>query len=118
MRYFTYVYQNPGTRQEYGHVTHRVYWFRYAEITQVEDVDGDYLRFHYNVPDMGYYPFIEVDINGNALPMPPNKRTSMLNPLKFPSDTGVPNAPEWRQLTETEADPVLLYHYFREKRYR
>jgi hypothetical protein len=32
MRYFTYVYQNPGTRQEYGHVTHNVYWFKFAEI--------------------------------------------------------------------------------------
>lgn len=120
MRYFTYVYQNPGTRQEYGHVTHNVYWFRYAEITQVEDVDGDYFKY-LGSPDMGNYPFMEVDVNGNQVGSYPPQyphRNSMINPMQFPSDTGVPNAPEWRLTTETMADPVLYFHYIREKRYR
>lgn len=129
MRYFTYVYQNPGTRKEYGHVTHNVYWFKYREITQVEDVDGDYFKW-LGSPTKGDYPFWETDINGNPLyEYPPSidpdlkyptigKPVSVIDPMRFPTDTGVPNAPEWRLATETMADQTLFYHYVREKRYR
>jgi len=103
---------------ELGGVTKQVYWFQFMEITDVEDADGDYFRDHFNNYDMGYYPFIEVDSSGVPLPPPVHPRSSMINPLKYPTDTGVPFADEWRLATETQADPVLYYHYIREKRYR
>ena len=116
MRYFTYAYASPGTRRELGNVTKKVYWFKYSEVTPVEDVDSDYFRDHFNNYDMGYYPFIEVDINGSPIETPMLERSSMVNPMRFPSDQGVPLAKEWRLTTETMADPVLYYHYIREKR--
>lgn len=120
MRYFTYIYSDPGVRKEFGNVTGNVYWFRFEEITEVEDADADYFVF-LGSPDIGNYPFREVDINGQPVgPFPPiyPNRSSMINPKLFPTDTGVPYADEWRLITETMADPILYYHYIREKRYR
>lgn len=119
MRYFTYIFSDPGYRQERGKNTGRWYWFRFSEITEVDDADGEYFLY-FGYPEMGYYPFREVDTQGNPVGEFPPKyvRNSMINPMNFPSDTGVPHAAEWRLITETEADPVLYYHHIREKRYR
>ena len=117
MRYFAYRYQNPGFRRELGNVTGKVYWFKYGEVTEVEDQDGDYFLY-LGVPDMGNYPFRELDSNGNPVgPYPPVvNRYSNLDPRQYPTDTGVPGAAEWRLQTETMADPVLYFHHIREKR--
>lgn len=116
LRYFTYRYS--GSRQQIGH-SGRVYWFASDLVTEVpfEEDANWFLRM--GSPETGIYYYRETDVSGNPIgpfpPINPELRVASIDTRRFPSDKGVPNAPEWRLITETMADPTLYYHYVRRR---
>jgi len=115
-RYFKYRYS--GTRQQIGH-TGRVYWFSPDTITHVdEDRDAEWF-LHMGSPESGIYYYRETDVIGNPIglfpPINPSLRQSLIDTRRFPSDRGLPPAPEWRYITETMGDPTLYFHHIRVK---
>lgn len=115
MRYFTYRYR--GRRQQIGR-SGRLYWFSFGGVTPVEsEVDANWF-LKMGSPESGVYFFREVNEQGEPIgPFPPidmSKRVAMIDPKQFPSDDSPP-ASEWREMTETLADPTLYFHHIRQK---
>ena len=84
------------------------------------DDDADWFR-NMGTPEIGAasYPFTETDAAGSPLPAPTFLyRDSIINTKRFPTDRGVPPAPEWRILTEDYGDPTLYFHFVRKKRWK
>ena len=117
-RYFTHRYS--GSIQLVGVSTHNHYWFAYGAVTQVDNnTDAEYF-LHLGTPETGVYPLRETDAAGNPIgPFPPidlTQREAIIDTRRFPSDRGLPDAKEWREISEDLADPVLYYYYIRERR--
>ena len=116
-RYFTYRYS--GQRQQIGKYSGQVYFFKAGLVTAVDnEQDADWF-LNMGSPENGVYPYRETDASGNPIgPFPPidfSRRQAMINPKLFPSDVGVPEAHEWRRITETLGDPTLYYHHVRKR---
>jgi len=115
MRYFVYRYS--GSRQQIG-LSGKLYWFSRVSITPVEsEEDADWF-LHMGSPESGLYPYRETDALGNPIgnfpPVDMSRRVAMVDPKKYPTDNSPP-AGEWRELTETLADPTLYFHHIRER---
>ena len=113
-RYFTYRYS--GNRQQIG-MTGRVYWFSPTMVTEVPFEEDAEWFLHMGSPDSGIYYYRETDAAGVPIglfpPINPKLRNSMIDTRRFPSDRGVPEAKEWRHLTEVLGDPTMYFHHIR-----
>ena len=92
-----------------------------ATPTTVNDEDdADWFR-NMGTPEIGSasYPFTETDAAGAPL-APPTfaNRDAIINTKRFPTDRGLPPAPEWRVLTEDYGDPTLYFHFVRKKKWK
>lgn len=124
-RFFTYRF--GGVRRWRGPVSGLIYEWEGADSTpsglptpvRVEDERDAEIFLRMGTPESGFYLFRETDAAGNPIgpfpPVDPEKRQSMIDPKRFPSDDIGVTVGEWREATEDLADPTLFYHYSRQK---
>ena len=111
-RFFTFRF--GGTRHYLGPVSGLSYTFTKDGATRVDDERDAEIFLRMGTPESGFYLFRETDSAGTPIgPFPPidsDKRVSMIDPKKFPSDKIDVTVKEWREMTEDFADPVLFFH--------
>jgi hypothetical protein len=116
-RYFTARFS--ATQNILGPSSGLAYLFYPGCVTPVSDPRDAETFLHMGTPESGNYLLREVDASGNPIgPFPPvdmRNRQSMINPRKFPSDQMGVSLHEWREATETYADPTLYFHHVRQK---
>lgn len=119
-----FAYRFGGVRQILGPVSGLSYTFVGPQDgvlvpTRVDDERDARIFLLMGTPDAGNYLFREVDAFGDPVgpfpPVDPERRTSMIDPKRFPSDDLGITAAEWREVTEDLADPTLYFHKTRIK---
>jgi hypothetical protein len=116
-RFFTARF--GGVRQQLGPASGLSYTFSSKGSTPVDDERDAEIFLHMGTPESGVYLYRETDSAGDPIgPFPPidiEKRQSMIDPKRFPSDRLDISVQEWRMITEDLADPTLYFHLSRVK---